>query len=92
MDRIREYLNFDVLIAPTLIKVLYVLSAIGAVIVAIWYIVEEGYFEATLASIGILVAGEIVLRLLFEATMIIFKIHAQLKDANKSLKTLNEKQ
>ena len=89
----REYFNFDFMVTPWLIKVLYVIGQLG---VLLWAVVTpfSMAFQRTLgggsrfdigrfligflASLAILVLGSLIWRIYCELVIVIFKIHENL--------------
>ena len=66
-----KFLNFDELIAPTVIKVIYILGSLGVIFASIAMISEVGPL-----SILILLGGLLAIRIYCELIIILFKISA----------------
>ena len=68
-----KFINFDELIMPSVIKVIYVLGSIGVIISSIFILSEE-----RLMAIVVLLGGLLVVRLYCELIIILFKISANI--------------
>ena len=68
-----KFINFDELIMPSVIKVIYVLGSIGVIISSIFILSEE-----PLMAIVVLLGGLLAVRLYCELIIVLFKISANI--------------
>ena len=79
--KLHDVLNFRKIYLESFIKVLYVISAITIVLLAIVSLFSSGSFGAGLAAfLGLLIGGEIVARLTYEAMILVLKAVSYLRD------------
>jgi len=76
------FLNFDRLITPTIIKILYWLGIAGAVIAGMFAIA----FGDGLQGLLMILIGPIVVRVYCELLIILFRIHENLVGVRELLK------
>lgn len=86
---ISKMLNFDTMITPTIIKIIYAITTVLGILLGLWMIFSgfNSYYGGGLkVFIGLIVvaAAPFVTRISCESMIVIFKIHEHLnKMANK---------
>ena len=73
----KELLSYKTMITPGIIKILSYLGMVGAVIFGALAIVAE-----PITGIGLIVLGPVAVRIQAELILIMFEIHAELKNLN----------
>jgi len=79
----KDFFKFDKMFAPTIIKVLFWIGLVFAVLYSLTFIVTglaAGEFIVILVGILALVIGPLAVRLYSEMFIIMFKIHETLED------------
>jgi len=71
---------FRTMLTPTLVKILYVLGAIG---ILVFTILWSPYRQSALMQIGLFIVAEIFWRVICEFIIVIFSIHEELVRANR---------
>jgi hypothetical protein len=87
----KKFLMFDLMISPWIIRILYWLAQLGVIIagiLTIFDVTDLDFVDSTfLAGLIIIVGGSLVLRLLFEGIIILFKICENTSQLKELLKT-----
>lgn len=78
----KDWLSFDKMITPIILKILYVLALIAVVISAVVNLFHGQFFHA----LAILVFGVIGTRVYCELLILLFRIHENLVEINHNLK------
>jgi len=68
-----KFINFDELIMPSVIKVIYVLGSIGVIISSVFMLSEQAVM-----AIVVLLGGLLAVRLYCELIIVLFKISANI--------------
>lgn len=78
-----EFLNFDKMITPTIIKIIFWLGVIGSVIFGLVQIFGGGFF--VIIGLLTLILGPLFVRIYCEILIIFFKMNDNLNEIKKSL-------
>ncbi|WP_087974246.1 DUF4282 domain-containing protein [Oceanobacillus rekensis] len=84
----KEFVSFDKMLTPTLIKVLFWIGVAFSVLSGL-IIMLDGGFAVILGLITIIV-GPLITRVYCELLIIFFKIHESLTDLNKKVDNLKQ--
>ena len=77
-----DYINFNITIIEPLFKVLYLILSIAITLISLTFITTN-FFK----FIGIIVFGNIILRLIFEFILLMLKLFKDVSEINKKTKT-----
>ncbi len=76
-----KLLNFDSMITPTIIKILYYLMVVAVVIMGIMMLFQGGPF--TFMGLLYIVLGPLAARIWCELVIVMFKVYENLKEINE---------
>lgn len=77
-----DYINFNITIIEPLFKVLYLILSIAITLISLTFITTN-FFK----FIGIIVFGNIILRIIFEFILLMLKLFKDVSEINKKTKT-----
>tara|TARA_R110002110_G_scaffold186989_1_gene394359 strand:+ start:603 stop:836 length:234 start_codon:yes stop_codon:yes gene_type:complete len=73
----KEFLNYQYMITPGILKILSYVGMVVAVVVGLFTLTQD-----VVAGISLIVLGPIAVRLYTELMLVIFEIHKELKQMN----------
>jgi len=81
IKKIYDYLHFNTFLIDNILKFLYIFLSILLTILSLIYI-----RDTVLGGLSLLIFGNIILRIIFESIMVLYKIYINLRDINKKMK------
>ncbi|WP_067727575.1 DUF4282 domain-containing protein [Oceanobacillus damuensis] len=84
----KEFVSFDKMLTPTLIKVLFWIGVAFSVLTGLIMMFDGGF--AVILGLITIIVGPIIARVYCELLIIFFKIHESLTDLNKKVDHLKQ--
>ena len=81
VKKIYDYLHFNHFFIEQILKITYIFACLYLTIIAFGYIGTSFLFFITL-----LIIGNVILRIVYESMMVIYKIYVNLNEINKKIK------
>ncbi|MCL2377347.1 MAG: DUF4282 domain-containing protein [Defluviitaleaceae bacterium] len=92
-DNFTKFINFDIMITPMIIKIVYIAGSIMIVLMPFWMMITGGIAGGFLGAIaglffGVIIAAVslVLFRLACEQIKLFFSIHKELKDVKEKMK------
>jgi len=88
-----KFINFDILVTPMIIKIVYIVGSILIVLMPLWMMITGAFAGGIIGALGGFVTGVItaaislvVFRLVCEQLKLFFAIHKEVKELNEKQK------